>query len=202
MKAQLNKRSRTWNITYKLPYNEYTGNYEDNIGLDIYGVEYKIQNTKGLQNYFLIEHNQDTMTQEDIENAKDKLTTEWHVGDKKTPHFHAVLWFNNKKSFSQMQKLFPYCHIEPTNSISASIQYLIHKGFDEKHQYSKEEIITNNQSLLDYHISRDIELFDENQIIQYIIQGTTTITLFYERFGSAINPYMNMIKSILREQGL
>lgn len=71
-------------------------------------------------------------------------------GEQKLTHWHAVIEYENARTFEAMKKNFPDCHIEESKNLYASIQYLTHKNDPSKHQYLYENIITNDKKWLKY----------------------------------------------------
>lgn len=71
---------------------------------------------KGIEKleYALILHNQDNEEQ---------------------PHYHAVLKYENARSFEQIKKTFPGSHCEQVESMYATCRYLLHLDDKDKYQY-------------------------------------------------------------------
>lgn len=106
--------------------------------------------------YFLIEHY--TNDKNDIERES---------------HFHIVIKFQSPTNFSDIKKRYPYGKIEPTRSISKSVQYLTHLNDKSKRQYKKEDIVTNDRELLDKYFNQVDDGLNRNieQIIEDIGLG-------------------------------
>lgn len=74
-----------------------------------------------------------------------------HDSDSEYIHFHIVVDFdvNSQGRFRQIQDRFPYGLIEPCKCVRTCVQYLVHLNDPEKHQYSWEDVYTNNPSKLE-----------------------------------------------------
>ena len=98
-----------------------------------------------------------------------------HNADLNNVHFHIVFEFfkNSQAKFSQLKKMFPYGNIETCKRVRACVQYLIHLNHPEKHQYSWDDVVTNNPARLELHkvqgnYSEDAKL---NYILAQIYSG-------------------------------
>lgn len=82
---------------------------------------------------------------------KDILDT----GEPKRTHLHIVLELKEKATFSSVLSTLTsklgidkeQISLEPTNSQCLAEQYLIHKNDSNKHQYSQEQVITNDKQI-------------------------------------------------------
>lgn len=84
---------------------------------------------------------------------KDVYTDGEHAGEPKKPHYHVVLRYKNAVWSSAISDRTGVPHqykiFEPTVSFRGSVRYLIHHDDPDKYQYSKSDIWTNNQVMLD-----------------------------------------------------
>ena len=75
----------------------------------------------------------------------DLMTEDHSVGDVKKPHYHCVVSFGSKTSFSRVCEI-----LEPLNSpipvvcknVSSMVRYFIHRDNPTKAQYSKDSILS------------------------------------------------------------
>lgn len=167
------ERSRNWNITIHHKERE---NFKE---LENYINEFK-ENQK-LEQYFYIIHEAEEEDKEE--------------------HIHLILTFKNEKSFKQIQELFKGSHIEPTKDKIQSIKYLLHLGIENKKQYSIEQIFTNDINYTQWVIKNTYkEKFNSNDILKDIYEnGLTSITEFYIKYGSQIQQYIYLIKTLIQE---
>lgn len=98
-----------------------------------------------------------------------------HDADPDNKHYHIVFEFykTSQCKFSLLKKKFPYGDIESCKNVRACVQYLVHMNHPEKHQYSWEDVITNNTARLELHkvqgnYSEDAKL---NYILAQIYNG-------------------------------
>lgn len=125
-------------------------------------------------------HDKDRYTQEDIDKR------EWpegdpvpEVGDLKKPHYHLVIQYSGKRSFTQVYEFLKVLYVDgkapipqiPYGDIDRAVQYLVHWNNKEKAQYLRSDIVSING--FDYQIyfklnsEQEEEVFDG--IMQYII---------------------------------
>lgn len=156
-------------------------------------------------NYYYILHEHDifdnpeelkTLNEEREKNGKPPHK----LGDPKSSHYHLILTFENPISEKTPLKLFEKCHIEITKDLCQSIKYLIHTGFNDKYQYKKEEIKTDNPLTLEEMLQNIKPFFDNQKILEDIEQkGFRSITDFYRQYGIIIKPYLQLIKTLLND---
>lgn len=98
-----------------------------------------------IAHYALILHDRDTYEEDEKDSDGNTLHNK---GDLKKVHFHVLVEFFNAHSFSAVKKMFTTDVDKPRveNIVSrvAKYEYLIHKGYPEKYQYSKEDIISDD----------------------------------------------------------
>lgn len=102
------------------------------------------------------------------------------------PHWHAIIECPNARTFNSVRKQFEGAHIEIPNYKKSTYQYLLHNSPNskEKYQYDFEKIISNSpESVKDIINSEEYEPFLENKVNEYIVDGTTTVFRFTQRFG-------------------
>lgn len=132
---------------------------------------------------------------------KDTLGT----GELKNEHIHLVLSFDNARSFESVLKAYPGAHIEKALNLKSSLQYLLHKNDKTKHQYTDNEIITNDtgwlKSIID---STTYPILDENAIIRDLLElhkankMSYAIVHFYLTYGNEqTKTYRIMIKDLI-----
>lgn len=82
-------------------------------------------------------------------------------GEIKKPHYHVVLIFHQATHIKPILKLFNTSVYETVKNINGCIQYLVHKGYDEKYQYSVEEVKSFNLNvekiINSFTVNNDIE---------------------------------------------
>lgn len=98
-----------------------------------------------------------------------------HNDDPNNVHYHIVFEFysNSTAKYSQLKQMFPYGHIVSCKKVRACVQYLIHLNHPEKHQYSWDDVVTNNPARLELYkvqgnYSEDAKL---NYILAQIYSG-------------------------------
>ena len=77
-------------------------------------------------------------------------------GSKKKPHYHVVLVFEGKKSFSQIKAIADELKApipQKVESLRGMMRYLIHMDNPEKYQYDKSSIIAHSGAEIDHYIS-------------------------------------------------
>lgn len=144
--------------------------------------------------YALITHDKDELI--------DKATGE-HNG-KKPEHKHLMIELKNPVSFNAMQKRFEGAHIDIPKYKKSAYQYLIHnspRSKGEKYEYSLEEIITNDISLVKHIIETETnELFIETKFLIYMVEGVRTPYSFAKRFGlNAFKQYWYAYNEMLKQ---
>lgn len=123
-------------------------------------------------------------------------------GTLKPAHYHLVVKYKNNKTFQSVQKDFPGAHIERSQSVSSSVQYLTHQLQPEKAQYGCNLIITNRPDLLQVYLQvPQTEQFNQYDIWEYIsIDRMFTYTDFCIRFGvDQVRKYRTDIQAMIRE---
>lgn len=124
------------------------------------------------------------------------------TGEPKPPHYHLVIKFAQPKTFQTMQKLFPGAHIEMSQSVSSSVQYLTHQNQPNKAQYSGNQIITNRPELLTKYLTiPQVEQFNRFDIWEYVsVDRMFTYTDFCIRFGvDQVQRFRTDIQTTIRE---
>lgn len=141
--------------------------------------------------YALIVHDKDVKIAEDG-TAKPKET-----------HKHLALELKNPVSFNAIQKRFEGAHIEVMKYKKSTYQYLLHNSpkSGDKYQYAFEEIMSSNPDEVKRIIeSEEIEVFQENLFLRYIVQGTRTHYQFVKRFGlTAAKQYWKEYERLLHD---
>lgn len=73
-----------------------------------------------------------------------------HDNDPDNVHYHLVLQFNHPTKFSTIKRKFPFGKIDKCKyGVKACVQYLVHMNNPEKHPYSWDDVITNNETRLE-----------------------------------------------------
>ena len=120
-------------------------------------------------------------------------------GEKKDPHYHIYLEYENARAFNSMKNRFKGAHIEMARSKEYCIQYLIHKNQPLKEQYSINDVKSNMVDIMSYLEVPYYETFNPSKIILYIKEGTATISAFYKRFGHYIQTYLRLITTLIND---
>lgn len=148
--------------------------------------------------------NNDTSTWAYIKHEPEKNSV---TGDEKPFHYHAVLVFDNPRSFSSIQKKFQGAHIEKAINISDCSAYLLHNTerakADGKKQYNIKDIVTNNSDMLKIWLG-DKALrkpkFNPDRIVEYVVlDGLRGYTQFFMKYGAVVQKYMSSINCICNE---
>ena len=139
-----NKRTRNWSlVTY----------------LDVETLAQRICAIDNIRYYAFIVHDKDV-----DEN-----------GQPKPKHIHLALCLNSARTLAQLTPRFTdinsnagNCYGQPTRSNRAIIEYFTHKNQPEKHQYSEDDILSNN---LDYFKNDETDEDNTYMIIQDLLNG-------------------------------
>ena len=129
------------------------------------------------------------------------------TGEEKNKHYHAVIVFDNARSFSAMQKKFAGAHIEKAIDIGNCSAYLLHNTdqckLEGKKTYEMKDIVTNSADMVRQWLgNRALKRprFNPERIIEYIVfDGLQGVGQFYMTFGSQIQRYIPLITSICNE---
>lgn len=65
-------------------------------------------------------------------------------GELKKPHYHIILLFHKQEHTKPILKLFKTNVYETIKNLNGCIQYLVHKGYDNKYQYKIEDVVFRN----------------------------------------------------------
>ena len=95
-------------------------------------------------------------------------------GELKKPHYHAIISFDGKKSYTQVCEMLEPLHCtipQPVNSVSGSVRYLCHLDDKDKYQYSIDDVLP----FCGFDLSPLYKLSEEQEVsgvlaIQLIIQ--------------------------------
>lgn len=106
-------------------------------------------------------------------------------GDKKTPHYHVVVDFENKvrliTCFNWIVKLVNLnenqVSIEKCADVGSQTRYLVHMDDADKYQYMNDIVITNNVKQLELYFSHFI-VHDEQDLIDIIDRYPSKKRLF------------------------
>lgn len=104
------------------------------------------------------------------------------TGEVKKPHFHVVIYFSGKKSFSQVRDITDSLNQpipQVVNDIRSMVRYLVHYDNPEKHQYNRKDIKALNgfdlRNYFDYSkdekydmIADMLDFIDENGIKEIV----------------------------------
>lgn len=76
-------------------------------------------------------------------------------GECKKPHWHCILFYDNKKSYEQVEALTSAINAprpERTASTRGSVRYLVHMDHKDKHRYNVADIVAHNGAEIDKHL--------------------------------------------------
>lgn len=120
----------------------------------------------GGYNYGAILHNKDTY--EDGE----------HAGELKKEHWHIVLKFKNAVYNTAIAKEFGITpnYLENSHDSDAALLYLVHAGFESKHQYNLEEVFGPLQTRLAFLLADDDESTRALNIYEMIARKEGKVT--------------------------
>jgi hypothetical protein len=125
---------------------------------------------------------------EDIEQLKSFECTKHRcakeLGDSGTPHLQGVIAFKTSYRLSQLKKLIPKAHWEPTKSLDHSVNYCT-KGeiiVDLNSKELKSRLSTASSFVKEYEIKKKKELI-EAQAVEKLMQDREMLNAFYETFG-------------------
>lgn len=79
----------------------------------------------------------------------DDGTIKYEAGDYKKPHYHFLVKFKNGIALNALAKKVSCAEnqIEFVKNFNSALKYLIHYGYDDKYQYSVEEVRSNSENL-------------------------------------------------------
>lgn len=102
-------------------------------------------------------------------------------------HYHLVLCFDNKHSFTSIMKKFKGADIEEMKgAYYQALLYLTHESKD-KTPYDRSDIVTNNANWVNSAYERKMinyQYFDKDKMLQYIYEDKIdNIYKFYTMFG-------------------
>lgn len=118
-------------------------------------------------------------------------------------HIHLCIEYKNQRTFEGMQNIFIGSHIEHMKFKSQSYKYLIHKGYDDKLQYSIDNVFTNDKDYYSAIIeTNDFERLDTISLLEDIkINNFDTITDFIKKYGiNQVKTFHSILKSVLYEK--
>lgn len=101
--------------------------------------------------YAYILHDKD-IHENDVVNEKGEVIHK--KGEIKKAHYHVLLSFKNARSNDKLKEELNIKHIEVANFYSLT-RYLIHLGYPQKFQYSRQDIITNIDLRIDNALKRE-----------------------------------------------
>lgn len=120
----------------------------------------------------------------------------------KRPHYHAVLAFQNQKSWNFIKNHFRGAHLERCVSVGASYAYLTHNTPQAikqgKYQYPAESVITDSLEYFSKVVLSSVvrETFNPSDLLKYVfVDGTNDAIMFMARFG--LQQYQRYRASIL-----
>lgn len=67
-----------------------------------------------------------------------------NTGELKKPHYHIILLFHKQEHTKPILKLFKTNVYETIKNLNGCIQYLVHKGYDNKYQYNVDDVVFRN----------------------------------------------------------
>ena len=155
-------------------------------------------------NWAYIVHDMDTICLKDYEQLSDE-EKERHpiIDDGKNPqkyalvppHIHAVLAFEDLKSWSRIKKGFPGAHVAFRETLGASYAYLTHDTSrairQGKYRYPKTAIVTNNADFFESNTASRIvfETFDPTLLAKYIfVDGLKNYIDFVNPYSDTARP--------------
>ena len=128
-------------------------------------------------------------------------------GEPKRTHLHIFIELNDQLTkralLDQLTDLLEIdreqASIEATNNEFLGVQYLIHKNDQNKHQYDKEDIKTNNTELLDKRLGEQYQ--SQEDIITKAVIEELDITSLINKIGiEKANKYRPLFNQIKQEQ--
>lgn len=124
-------------------------------------------------------------------------------GTIKQAHYHLIIEYPNAKSEQAIRAIFKGAHEEVAVNMGACAKYLLHETpnsiADGKHNYGLNEVLTNNQDYFsELKSQKTLEVFDPDELEKYYQEGTRGILAYYQRFGSAIKGYIQLIAQVER----
>lgn len=104
------------------------------------------------EKFYYCLHDSDVYSEEDLykyQQNNNGANPEWKVGDKKKPHYHIVVTKSSNAQLGFIAKLLeiPSQFVQRCSNKKGAVQYLLHLNNTDKHQYSREELITNDDKV-------------------------------------------------------
>lgn len=124
--------------------------------------------------FWYIYHDSDVRTADDYEIFKLKNKGEepdWKPGDKKKSHYHIIVHSSSNCVLHNAARKFGVesNYVEKVGNLRKLVRYLIHIDNPEKHQYSPDEVITNNTEKFEEFLKTDLSTTDKAKMIfEYI----------------------------------
>lgn len=163
-------------------------------------------------------HNKDKWSEFDVMSKKEYCEqNKIKVGDKKKPHHHCMVVYNNPTTAKNILTILHENHLENVNyvepicSIRGSYDYYTHKFNNEKEKYDEKDIIVfNNFNIHDYCDLSSIEsmniktwlirFIQESNIYSYNVLINRLIDLnSYDELNCAMNQY-NFFNTYLKSK--
>lgn len=137
-------------------------------------VRWHVERCPYVKEYAGIAHDLDTYSQEDLVKALQQgRSPDWKVGDTKKHHTHVFLRCKRVRPDTLAKDLgIPVQHIEYVKSPYGALSYLTHRGWEEKHQYSDDEVWSNFNWLAERDGSKKTNELDE--ILKQVETGEIT----------------------------
>lgn len=91
----------------------------------------------------------------------------------KKPHWHIILMYGSKKSYSQVLEVAEMLHApipQKVQNLKGAVRYLVHTDNPEKHQYSKSEIVCHGGAEIEqyFQLSSASRLQVLKEMLQFI----------------------------------
>lgn len=134
-------------------------------------------------------------------------------GELKKEHFHIYIKFSKQIRSETILKIFNTSVFEDVKDINALMRYFLHLGEENKHEYSKEELIKNFDIDFTSNLSKeDKEIKELNMILEHVnsddFKGLNELLHFclnnkiwstYRRNYSIIKDYVRLIQNAENE---
>ena len=89
----------------------------------------------------------------------------------KKPHWHVILMYGGKKSYSQVLEITEMLHApipQKIQNIKGAVRYLVHTDNPEKYQYNREDIICHGGADIDQYFA--LSASSKNEVLWDIIE--------------------------------
>lgn len=117
----------------------------------------------------------------DVWQEGDELPEGASVGERKKPHYHVLLHYQNNRSAESVAKLLGVNYVEPISDYDAYLLYMLHAtpACFGKHEYPSSALF-GNQKLISRALSQNSSFNQLRELVEKIETGSSLIDLVLE----------------------